>query len=59
MLAAAWNVTEPSPEPVAPWVTVIHGTPADDVHAHPSDEITAIMPVPPLLAMVCDEGEIP
>ena len=59
VFAAALKATEPSPDPVAPVVTVSHGAPLEEVQAQPRDEITAITPVPPALGTVCPAGEIP
>jgi hypothetical protein len=57
-LAAAEKVTAPSPDPLAPAVTVSHGAPLDAVHAQPVADMTAIDPDPPGLGTVCVAGEI-
>jgi len=45
--AAIDRVTWPLPVPVAPAVTVIHGTLAVAVHAHPAIAVTSTRAVPP------------
>jgi hypothetical protein len=41
------SCTDPSPLPVAPDVTRIHGALLVDVHAHPPCDVTATVAVPP------------
>jgi hypothetical protein len=50
VFAAALKLTAPSPDPLAPAVTVIQGAPLDAIQAHPTPEVTAIDPTPPELA---------
>ena len=58
VFAAALKATEPSPDPLADEVTVIHGAPLDAVHAHPVAERTAMVPVPPALGTVWLPGDM-
>jgi hypothetical protein len=52
VLAATVNVIDPLPLPVAPEVTVIHGTLLAAVHAHPPAVVTVTgVPAPPAAAM--------
>ena len=59
MFAAAVNVTEPLPVPLAPLVTVSHRvlllTP---VHAHPAGAVTFVEPLPPPAATDWPPGEM-
>ena len=59
VLAAAWKLTVPPPDPLAPAVIVIQGTPLSEVHAQPAAVVTLAVPVPPVLATLVEEGEIP
>lgn len=45
VLAAMLYATVPDPVPLAPEVTVIHGTPLTAVHAHSAVVVTATLPV--------------
>ena len=56
VLAATVNVTVPFPLPVAPEVTVIHGTVLLADQAHPDDDMTLMDPGPPAAPMLCDVG---
>ena len=47
VFAATLYATEPSPDPLAPLVTVIHATLLVAVHAQPVSDVTATEPVPP------------
>ena len=47
VLAATLYVTDPSPLPLAPEVTVTHAAPLLAVQAQPVPADTAIVPVPP------------
>ena len=58
VLAAAAKLTEPSPEPLAPAVIVNHAALLVAVQAQPSDDISAIDPVPPALATTWLVGEM-
>jgi hypothetical protein len=51
MLAAALNVTEPFPLPLAPAVTVTHPALLLAVQAQPLPADTATVPVPPVAAI--------
>ena len=56
-LAAALNITVAFPLPVAPDVTVIHGTALLADQAHPGGDVTAIGdPAPPAAPMFWDVG---
>jgi hypothetical protein len=56
-LAAAVNATVPFPDPLAPLVIVIHGTPDVAVQAHPAVAVTVVVPVPPPAGTVMVFGE--
>ena len=45
--ASTLNVTVPGPDPLAPPVTTIHGTPLTAVHVQPTPAVTVTDPVPP------------
>ena len=57
VFTAALKATAPSPDPVADVVRVIHGAPLNAVHAHPVDERTAMVPVPPALGTAWLAGD--
>jgi len=50
VLAATLNPTDPFPDPEAPDVTVIHGTPLVPVHVQPAPAVTVTVPVVALAA---------
>ena len=50
-LAAMETPTEPLPVPLAPDVTLSHGTAVDAVHGQPLCDVTATVVVPPAAAM--------
>lgn len=57
VLASTVNVTVPFPLPVAPDVTVIHGTVLLADQAHPGGDATAMGdPGPPAAPMLCEVG---
>ena len=58
VLAAAVKPIAPSPDPLAPCVIVIQAALVVAVQAQPSDEITAIEPLPPVFAMIWLVGEM-
>ena len=49
--AVAVTVTEPSPEPLAPLVTVSHAAPLVAVHVHPVGAVNVTEPLPPPATM--------
>jgi hypothetical protein len=58
LFAAVEKLTVPFPEPVAPEVTVIQPTLLAAVQLHAAGAVTAVLPVPPADATLCDVGEI-
>ena len=56
VLAATLNVTEPSPLPLAPEVTVTHAGLLSAVQAQPVPADTATVPVPPEAAIAAFDG---
>jgi hypothetical protein len=59
VVAATVKFTLPSPVPLAPDVTVIHGTLLFDVHAQPALAVTDTVPLPPDAGTDCASGEMP
>jgi len=58
LFPAAEKVVDPGPVPDAPPVIVIHGAPLEAAHAHvDADAETAKLPVPPVVATACVEGD--
>src|SRR5690348_16140538 len=58
VFAAMLNWTDPPPLPVAPAVSVIHGTLLEAVHVQPALAVTVTVPLPPACATSCEEGAI-
>jgi hypothetical protein len=58
VLTAMLKPTVPLPEPLAPPVTVIQLTLLVAVQLQPDPAVTAALPVPPLDAALCDDGEM-
>jgi hypothetical protein len=58
VLAAAVNLTDPLPDPVAPLVTVSHDALLAAVQLHPVAAVTLLLPPPPAAAIDCVVGEI-
>src|SRR4051812_24395089 len=56
LVAATLNATEPRPVPLAPAVTVIHGSREAAVQAQPLSVPTLTVRVPPAASMVCVSG---
>lgn len=56
VFGAMMKLTLPSPAPVNPDATVIHGTLLTAVHAHRLDVITETVRVPPVAEMEKDVG---
>ena len=58
VLVVNWNRTVPAPVPLAPDVTVIHGSLLRAVHVHPPDTDTVTSELPAAAGTVCASGEI-
>jgi hypothetical protein len=56
---AMLKLTVPLPVPLAPPVTVIHAALLVAVQLQVEPAVTAVLPVPPLDAALCDVGEMP
>ena len=59
MFVVALKVTVPSPEPLAPLVTLSHGALLAAFHVHPLAAVTAVVDNPPAAVSVREVGETP